>query len=82
MTYRDQMDILKTFFDDECSISEKAHVTSKDLYAAYEKWAKDNGEDPISKTALGKRLKEKGLKDLKERGVRSWKGIGLLQEGA
>jgi P4 family phage/plasmid primase-like protien len=81
VTYREQMDTLKTFFDDECILSEKAHVTSKDLYAAYEKWAKDNGEDPITKTNFGKRLREKGFKDGRDRGVRCWKGIGLLQEG-
>jgi P4 family phage/plasmid primase-like protien len=81
VTYREQSDFLKAFFDDACTISEKAYARSADLYAAYEKWAKENGEDPISKTAFGKRLKEKGFKDGKERGARCWKGIGLIQEG-
>jgi len=82
VTYREQMDYLKGFLDDACSISEKAHVRSADVYAAYEKWTTDNGEDPVKKITFGKRLREKGFHDFRDSsGVRAWRGIGLLQGG-
>jgi putative DNA primase/helicase len=80
--YREQSDYLKAFLDDSCVLSEKAHARSADLYEAYGKWAKENGEDAISKTAFGKKLRERGFLDYRDTaGLKAWKGIGLHQDG-
>jgi putative DNA primase/helicase len=77
-SYRDQSDVLKRFIDDTCTISEYARAKSAELYQAYEKWSKENGEDPVKKIAFGKRLREKAFKDFRDaQGDRAWRGIGL-----
>jgi P4 family phage/plasmid primase-like protien len=82
VSYREQMDCLKGFIDDLCVVGERVHARSADLYKAYERWAKENGEDPISKTSFGKKLREKGFLDYRDTsGLKAWKGIGLIQEG-
>lgn len=79
--YQSQMDTLKQFIEDECILGDRMEARSADLYLRYEKWARDNGDDPIKKTSFGKRLKEKGFRDIRDnQGLRAWKGIGLLQE--
>jgi P4 family phage/plasmid primase-like protien len=81
LEYRDTMDVLRQFIEDECLTGERMTAKSADLYARYEKWAKDNGEDPIKKIAFGKRLRERGFRDFRDsQGVRAWRGIGLLQK--
>jgi putative DNA primase/helicase len=82
-TYREQMDILKPFFDECCILSDRAHVKSADLYAAYEKWAKENGEEPLKRTSFGRRLRESGFKDYRESAtwLKAWKGIGIVKQG-
>lgn len=81
LTYREQSDFLKAFIDDACTVSEKAWVRSADIYKVYEKWAKENGEDPVKKVTFGRRLREKGFKDFRtSSGVRGWRGVGLQDE--
>jgi putative DNA primase/helicase len=82
-TYREQSDYLKAFLDDSCILSEKAHTKSADLYKAYEKWAEENGEEPLKRTSFGKRLRERGFKDYRDTatGLKAWKGIGIVRQG-
>lgn len=47
------------------------------LYNTYKKWCEANGEDPISSTAFGQRMKEKGF-EKEKKGCIYYKGIGLL----
>jgi P4 family phage/plasmid primase-like protien len=82
LEYRDSMDILRSFVEDECLTGERMTAKSADLYAKYEKWAKDNGEEPLKRTSFGKRLRERGFKDFRDaQGLKAWRGIGLLQKG-
>ena len=82
LEYRDSMDTLRQFIEDLCTTGERMTVKSAELYAKYEKWARDNGEEPLKRTGFGKRLRERGCRDFRDsQGVRAWKGIGLLKQG-
>lgn len=83
--YREEQDVLKEFFDDECVVAdaEAVWVTKDDLYAAYEEWAKKGGiRNPFSKRRLGDLMSEKGFdtaqtKRIGGRTTRIWKGIAV-----
>ncbi len=47
------------------------------LYGAYQKWCEATGERPMTQTAMGKRLTERGFEQARTRDARRWRGIGL-----
>jgi len=77
--YRDEMDVLGAFLNDQCEFGPTAEVTVKALYNAYKDWCETNGERASSKRALGLRLAERGIDQYKATGgTRTWLGIGLV----
>ena len=60
--------------------SEDNKVTSKDLYDAYFKWCGKNGEEYLSKQAMGIRLKEKGFTQAVIKGSRGWQGLTIMTQ--
>jgi putative DNA primase/helicase len=79
--YRGEMDPLAGFFEECCVERPAAQTTVKALYEAYTRWCEANGERPLSKRALGSRLRERGCEQRKgAKGARYWQGIGLLGE--
>ena len=80
--YRAEMDVLGGFLADCCVMGELFAITAKDLYSAYVHWAEENGEKPMSQTAMGKRLSERGFVSFRsgKQQVRSWSGIRLRTE--
>jgi putative DNA primase/helicase len=81
--YRAEMDVIGRFIDDCCVTTATATATAGELYAAYQHWCDANGERPITQTAMGKRLAERGFDSarLGKAGTRTWLGIGLLVTG-
>jgi putative DNA primase/helicase len=78
-TYRTEMDLLGEFLAERCLIREHATAKVGDLYTTYCDWAKENGEEPISKKAFGRELGERGFtQDRGTGGTRLWLGIGIL----
>jgi putative DNA primase/helicase len=59
--YREEMDTVEQFIDDECTQGPSYEVTSKVLYAAYKTWCSNHDEDPMSQKYFGDSLKQKGL---------------------
>jgi len=81
-SYRNEMDLIQEFINDECIIGDTFQTPVKHLYAAYERWVNENGEKPISKKMFGVRLDEKGFDSYKAaKGIRVRIGIGINQEG-
>ncbi len=77
--YRNEMDALAQFISDCCIADPKAKVLNKELYAAYEQWCRENGEEPLGSRAFGRALSERGFTPIrlgKDR-ARGWGGIGL-----
>lgn len=80
--YRAEMDVLGGFLADRCILGELFAVTAKELYSAYTTWGEENGERPMSQTAMGKRLTERGFQPFRNgpKRERSWSGIRLRTE--
>jgi putative DNA primase/helicase len=81
-SYRQDMDPLGEFLEEYCVLSPVARVPSRDLRAAYEEWARDNGRRPLGGREFTQRLKERGLQPsvpmwVRGATTRCWVGIGL-----
>lgn len=75
--YRQESDVIAQFLAEGTIENETAKVKASDLYKAYNTWCESNGENPISGTAFGRRMVEKGYEKEKTTHV-FYKGIGLL----
>ena len=74
-SYRADMDLVAQFVADCCVIESKAEETVKALYAGYNAWCEENGEQPLSKRAFGQRLQELGFGEGRSGMVRKRRGI-------
>ncbi|MFH1983189.1 MAG: phage/plasmid primase, P4 family [Pseudomonadota bacterium] len=77
--YRNEMDVMSEFIADRCIEGPSHEVRTKDVYEAYVNWCEGNGERPLSKRAMGLKLKERGYMPGKvgQDRSRGWKGLGL-----
>ncbi len=77
--YRADQDPVRQFFGTACYESLAGRVQSSRLFAAFEKWRKDNALDAITHTQFGRALADMGIK--KETiGVVFYTGIDLKAE--
>lgn len=60
--YREESDVIARFVADECAVEDGRSVGATILYRAYVRWCQKNTESPLSQTAFGTRLAEKGYK--------------------
>lgn len=63
--YRSDSDPIGQFLATATERKNGVNVTSKDLYGAYAKWCGENAISPISTTAFGRRVGEKGIERTK-----------------
>ena len=77
--YREEMDLVAEFIADCCEQSEDAQDNSGRLYAAFRTWCEEQRETPMSNTAFGKRLGEKGFAKCRTAGARLRKGLKLTE---
>jgi putative DNA primase/helicase len=78
--YRAEQDILAVFLSEKCVLDPQAFVASGALYRTYAAWCEENGVRPLSSTAVGRRLAERGLTTGRDtKGARVWRGIRLRQ---
>lgn len=68
--YRKDSDIMGTFIAENCVLDPAATVAAKELYSAYREWAIAANERPISSTAFGIKLSDRGLAKSKNGTVR------------
>lgn len=59
--YRNDMDVIGQFMDECTVLNERATVPCAALYAAYAKWAKDGGEEPVNQRVFGGQMSERGI---------------------
>jgi putative DNA primase/helicase len=78
--YRAEQDILGHFLEECCQQHRDLRTRASDLYARYQKWAKDSGEDAVSQRAFGLALKERGFKQYRTEYGRGWLGLALIDE--
>jgi len=76
--YRDEMDVLGPFFNEECHFDRRAETSAAELYAAYARWCDRSHEEPMRQRSFGMSLTERGLTRHKDgRGLYRWRGVGL-----
>ena len=75
--YREEMDVLGEFLQECCVIAPDGRLTAAQLYTEYSAWCSQMGERPISKRALGLRMKERGFTQHRDGTARMWEGVKL-----
>ncbi|HEX2988973.1 MAG TPA: phage/plasmid primase, P4 family [Chloroflexota bacterium] len=89
-TYRQEMDPLRLFLDERCTLDQGRWTPSAELRSAYETWARESGEpDILSGRAFAERLRALGCTSTKKRvqtttkdrsvSTWGWQGIGLVE---
>ncbi|HEX2971627.1 MAG TPA: phage/plasmid primase, P4 family, partial [Tepidisphaeraceae bacterium] len=89
-TYRQEMDPLKPFLDERCTLDQGRWTPSAELRSAYENWIKESGEkDVLAGRAFAERLRALGCISTKRRvqtttkarsvSTWGWQGIGLVE---
>jgi putative DNA primase/helicase len=79
--YRDEQDVIGRFLEDCCVIAPHATVRSSGLYAAFSRWAHQNGERDQTQTRFATAIAERGYAKEKDRVGHFFRGIGLLVTG-
>jgi P4 family phage/plasmid primase-like protien len=75
--YQVDQDLIGRWLE-ECTLPSKyAETASAEIYANYRAWCFDNGHKPVSSTALGRKLSERGYSPGKISGKRAWCGLNL-----
>jgi putative DNA primase/helicase len=83
--YREEMDTLATFIDENCVVRAEAYVLSERLYQQYSIWCDNSGERKEPQKGFVARLSERGFERKRatagvNRGRYIWRGIGLLND--
>lgn len=79
--YRTDEDLLGRFIEECCHVVRKSAIQASQLYGAYTKWCEGNGERPVSQTAFGRALTERGFERKRRESGNEWQGIGLRVNG-
>jgi putative DNA primase/helicase len=79
--WRGDSDLVAQFIADRCVVMPGVQVTAGALYADFRAWALEQGLEPMSQTALGRRLADAGHQQRRTSRARLWVGIGLHAEG-
>jgi putative DNA primase/helicase len=80
--YREEMDIFQNFLNDCTIVKPGAVIKFKDLYKVYQEWARENGiKNPMNSNTIGRRLKEKGIREYNTKFAKGREGIELSDEG-
>lgn len=74
--YQDDQDLVGEFIAERCSLDPDVRCRAGELYEAFAAWSNARGEEPMSQTAFGRRLDERGLRRQKV-GVFSYIGVAL-----
>ena len=77
--YRSEMDVLGSFLEDCCIITDGAMTQASVLYQAYRDWCEENGERPVTGTRFGRRMTERGFDKVRDTYV-YYLGLGLLTD--
>jgi putative DNA primase/helicase len=75
--YRCDMDVVQEFITDRCEIRPEHQVPFQSLYASFKEWCAAAGESPMTATAFGSRLTDKGFAAVRTASNRSRKGLKL-----
>lgn len=83
-SWKSDMDFIADFIAECCVEKEEESVSASELYQAFHEWAKNQGhEHPISQTAFGTRLSDRGFEKGREGGTgrKTYCGLRLKKVG-
>lgn len=75
--YREEMDIVQRFLDENCITGEPYNVKVGMLYERFSAWCARTGEKSISCVKFSKKMKEKGFEQYKDKNSRYWDNIAF-----
>ena len=80
-SYRDEMDTVARFLDEQCVVTAEGRVRAKDLYSSYRAWSEECGERPMTQKVFGQQLTERRFS--RKRGKHGYDYLGVtLQQHA
>ena len=80
-SYRDEMDTVARFLDEQCVVTAEGRVRAKDLYSSYRAWSEECGERPMTQKVFGQQLTEHRFS--RKRGKHGYDYLGVtLQQHA
>jgi putative DNA primase/helicase len=68
--WREESNPVARFVEDCCQRGDNLRATVASLYAEYESWAREQGEDPLTKRTFGLRLDALGFRPTRDKRVR------------
>jgi putative DNA primase/helicase len=80
-TYRSEQDHVASFIDDECVLGDQVRAPAGQLYRAYRDWCEVNGLEPLTATAFGTDLTDRGFGRKKHGGRIHRLGITTTERG-
>jgi putative DNA primase/helicase len=75
--WKSENDQMGRFIEDCCVVNESLGGRARVLYTAYRSWAEDAGENAVSETMFGRRLKARGFSKVERRQGTVYTGIAL-----
>ena len=79
-SYRNDMDTLARFIDEECETTAGLKVKSSTLYNRYRLWCEESGEQVMRSQDFSNSLQDRGYSRGKSNGDRVYKGISVLSQ--
>lgn len=80
--YRADSDAVARFVAEECETGPHVHVTTRELYGAWQRWAVSDGAEPMSERAFAKELDRLGYEARKTRAGAVRAGLTLPSDAA
>jgi P4 family phage/plasmid primase-like protien len=77
--YKADSDLIARFLS-ECCLLGQGSIPARKLYQTYVRWAGDTGEESMSETAFGIRMREQGIAKKKVNSCLAYQNIGLSLE--
>jgi putative DNA primase/helicase len=76
--FRSETDLVGRFLA-ECTAASEEMVSAHTLYLVYRAWSENEGHKPMSNTALGRKLSERGLRKVRTACGNHYAGLRLTQ---
>lgn len=77
--YREEMDRVKAFLDDCCTVDVDAKVSATVLFERFKRYCEDNNEAKMSQRLFGMKLTEKGFLRITPKGMTFYRGLRLTE---
>lgn len=78
--YRADSDAVARFVSEGCTVGPYLHASTRDLYAAWQRWAVADGAEPLTEKALAKELDRLGFEARKTKAGMRRAGLAVLAD--